>query len=1119
MQTLRVELKPLNATQVKLRYWMHSGLPETRQVNLTEIQPLIDQGKLYYYRSRPNLKRIGQQLFSWVDGDGRWLSRMIQTCSPPGLILAIATDAKLAHLPWEALHNGQEFLVERLGTPIIPIRWVSGLSPVTQAPKSRPLRVLFMATEPMEIENSLDFEQEEAKILEFTADLPLTLRVEESGCIKSMGTLWRRHPGDTFDIFHLTGHASIKQEIPVFMTETETGELKEARAEEILSAFERRIPQLVFLSGCRTAQSGNDGAISSMSETLVRKGIPAVLGWGYPVLDSSATIAAAQLYQRLAEGFSIVEALGATYAFLHKQKVLDWHLLRLHARDEAWQALVEPPGDYFPPLESVRDHFLDSTEEIRVAGPEQFVGRRRLLQRSLKHIRSHLGILLHGFGGNGKSTLAARLLERLPAYTPIVIYRQLDKTEIVARLAQQCESESGLQILNGELPLMQKLSRFLREGLNQTKQRFCFVLDDFEFNLEPDLTGKQVLQASVVTVLNDLLQAIIHSKQPHRIIITSRYNTVFPEKNNRIVREFVPALSGIDLAKKYKRLPSFQSNSSTDPALQEHAKQVADGNPLLLERLDLLLQAPATDQLSILESIKAKEKIFREEISLADLLKQQANELLQLLNRTLIFQLPVPKDALSVVLKDILNWEQHLERSISLGLIEVSITSGQLNYRVPRIVEPLSSLPLFTKSSLLYETAAETLRSIWLTSTHPATETQCKEIYRLAISGKSEQIIANVCTTLSGYWNEKSRFRDSINISLESLQYCENPVLKLAILQNLAQAYRSSGDIEQAVIIHNQELDIAKEQENISMQIAALDGLGSCYFDMGNFQNSLQCYQKATSLLTEIKDVASIEYMKPRLHHNAGVAFGASGNIQKAITQYDEVLKSGQASNRQLDPAIESSCYINLCDCHGLKGEIEVALHYAQKALEVLDSTQDIEAKGTTIHSIAELLIDKGYFSEAIQTAEEGLELICEFDSHKIPSELHSVLSLAYLNLKEYEDALRSINRAEEFNYPQNNHYVLLLKGIIFFCRKDENACKAWLLSAFKKAQELIDIDSQNYEALDTQWISLHMIALIEENALLQEQKSAHLKSIARKINSERGVVKRLQNLLSLIKT
>jgi hypothetical protein len=54
------------------------------------------------------------------------------------------------------------------------------------------------------------------------------------------------------------------------------------------------------------------------------------------------------------------------------------------------------------------------------------------------------------------------------------------------------------------------------------RNRFLFVLDDFEWNLEPR-QGKYILKPEVKQVLNALVWAIQEAESESRIIITCRY--------------------------------------------------------------------------------------------------------------------------------------------------------------------------------------------------------------------------------------------------------------------------------------------------------------------------------------------------------------------------------------------------------------------------------------------------------------------------------------------------------------------------------------------------------------------------------------------------------------------
>ncbi len=247
MQILHLDLKAVVGNYVELRYFTNNyNQYENRTLLLGEITDLIELAERDYYVSSfaEDYAVTGLRLYNWLDGTDRWLQKLINQYQRQGIILAISTAEKLAHLPWEVLHDGKTFLVQQ---SIIPVRWVSSDSVKTLSvennPENRALQVLFMATSPQGVEPILDYEAEEARILEATERQPLALTVEESGCLSELGYLVDDYGKDYFDIFHITGHATISDGQPQFITETETGEADYASAEDIKEALQFRLPK------------------------------------------------------------------------------------------------------------------------------------------------------------------------------------------------------------------------------------------------------------------------------------------------------------------------------------------------------------------------------------------------------------------------------------------------------------------------------------------------------------------------------------------------------------------------------------------------------------------------------------------------------------------------------------------------------------------------------------------------------------------------------------------------------------------------------------------------------------------------------------------------------------
>ncbi|MBD0266483.1 MAG: CHAT domain-containing protein, partial [Tolypothrix sp. T3-bin4] len=505
-----------------------------------------------------------------------------------GIVLAIAATKRLAHLPWEVLHDGKSFLVERKPA-IVPIRWVkdgdSRQLTIEDAPVDRALNVLFMATSSKGVEPELDFEAEEAQILSATKRQPLCLTVEESGCLTELGDLIKDYDQGHFDVVHLTGHTTFIGDQPCFITETEFGKAQYSSAEDIATELQFQQPKVIFLSGCNTGYSRNEGTVPSMAEALLDKGATAVIGWGQRVRDPDATGTAAVLYQELSAGMTLTQALALCYQTLLKQLARDWHLLRLYVAQTLPSALVKR-GRKPVPRPSSATKFIDSEKKLRVATRETFVGPRRQLQNCLRILKTssqEIGVLIYGMGGLGKSTIAARLCDRLPEYEKIVWWRQIDESNLVNKLADKVKTSEQRIALRESTDELKYRLRDVLTGLSQTEEKpFLFIFDDFEWNLE-HCQGRYIFKTQVAEVFKALVWALEETYTLHRIIITSRY-TFESDLNESFYKQPLESLRKSDLQKKLNRLEAFNSKG-IKPNLIERAKALADGNPRLLEWL------------------------------------------------------------------------------------------------------------------------------------------------------------------------------------------------------------------------------------------------------------------------------------------------------------------------------------------------------------------------------------------------------------------------------------------------------------------------------------------------------------------------------------------------------
>jgi tetratricopeptide (TPR) repeat protein/CHAT domain-containing protein len=827
-KTLHIKLKPINSDLAKFHCYTDNPNDFTpRNLKLSEIENLIKAAETDYYTMLPqDFSKTGQQLYHWLDGPDRFLDQAIQKCLPTKeIVLAIETQGRLSHLPWEVMHDGNGFFVEQKYPLIVPVRW-QDKKRATYEPENRPLQVLFMATSPTDVQPVLEFEQEEGLILNATSRFPLNLTVEESGNRDELEYLINSYESGWFDILHLSGHAQLTNDGGRFLTESETGNMLPASAQRIAEAL-THMPKVVFLSGCHTGEVGKEGAVPSLCEELLELGAQSVLGWGRPVLDIEASRAAADLYGELSKGHSIIPALARTRQGLMKQGARDWHLLRLYTAGDAPKALVTPlktPGRKKAlPASLIKTRFLDEHNQVKVPTREAFVGRRRVIQRCLKALQDEdkTGVIIHGMGGLGKSSLAARLCDRLKDnYNVIVYVGNIDEPVLVNRIGEDLED-----ILRENLLCSQpKLKYRIRNTFGLTEKPFLIVLDDFEQNFEhtgyePVLRdGCPVISVEAKGILDALcfaIQKTMEEGHRHRVIITSRYLWE-SEEIRWFYSEPLDRFPQPDVKKKVNRLETVQRISENrQEKLKPYAIKVADGNPRLLEWLFEILAQPDLNHEVILEQMGQKETQFRENILAEELLKQHKKELCQLLALMTVYNIAVPAKAVQAVCSDISDMETHKDRAAALGLLEVTLSDKKL-FRVSRILTPLLEEYQPENKHEVFQTACTVLHEIWWQQTDNPTEEYVFEIHRLALMANNPDTTLELGNWLAAVMDQQCRYRDGVQLCRKTIEIAEagldpnHPDLSTG-LSWLGSLLKSMGELQAATPYHEKVMAIRKK--------------------------------------------------------------------------------------------------------------------------------------------------------------------------------------------------------------------------------------------------------------------------------------------------------------------
>lgn len=1031
-----------------------------RSLPQADLAELIDQCEQTYYSGRrkdsygqfvdepQDLVRFGQTLYGWLDGREGWLRSQASRENDltiylgldlPADMAALNDDTQrvalgLAHLPWELLHDGRDFLMARMEGAVLPVRRVRERTGEVAAAQNRPLRLLFMATSPDAPGiASLQYEAEEANILQAIRkqNQVLDLVVEESGSVEELRSLVQAYEADHFDVFHLTGHGFIHEGEPCFVTEDDYGQPVFSTARDLAGAFRNRWPRVVFLSGCHTGEVPNGGTVPSMAAALIRAGAPVVLGWARPVFDRTAIVAAEALYQSLAAAMTVEEAVRAAQQEMIRRYLADsaqrwpecsdWHLLRMYRDSREVAALVTPPrgrrGRAQLRQAPVEKAFLDDKGEIKVASRTGFVGRRRPLQRCLRAMREtseQIGVYIQGLGGLGKSTLAARICTRVRGqrsqFEQVVIVGPLDEQRLLNELSRKYERYGLAPLLNQpQVSLRGRLQNFFEAIEGELDKPLLLVLDDFEQNIPRQYVedGSLRLTETAYRVLEAIGEALPGGVS--RLIVTCRYHRAeaLPPSCRRLHLEGLHRMSAADVAKKQRLIANEPSERKQPIAktIMDEIVEAADGNPRLLEWLTAAVKEGLASE-ELLVTLRATEEKFREDVLAQKLLAALSEPERQGLARLSAVQLPI-----EIALMPEIFWagaaEQSLHKLSGLGLVEKSQQGAQTAkaYRVSQILEPLLR-PVLSEAEWqeVYNSAVRRLHVSWWQEDDDLSELKGLEIVRLGLLAKEQEISVVVGCTIANIWYQKARFFESLKLSQQLSTSFED----YRILSSVGQCEHILGQTE-AALSHYQKALALCHPEDLVEKASLLNRMAQVISQYGDNHQALELWHQALEISRSINDNQG----QALILGNIAVVTEQQGHSEQAIEFYQISLETLKGLGNKRG---EATTLNNMAQIVAQQGDSEKAISFYWQAKKILEDTGDIAAYATTLSNVAKVIAQQGDSSQAMEIWQDALAIQKRIGNVKEQANTLNYMGLEISHQGDIDNALKFFKEAAEIH-------------------------------------------------------------------------------------------------------
>ncbi|MBS1790481.1 MAG: CHAT domain-containing protein [Acidobacteria bacterium] len=521
------------------------------------------------------------------------------------LCLRIHDDAKhLEAVPWEALHDGNEFIAAGARTTIT--RLPLGIAPPADLPAiPLPVRMLALVSSPPDLPDGsrLNIEREQELLLE-AINAPagqgkLHVDFEDEAKLEILESSLEAG----YHILHFTGHGIAPENGGGLLLEDADGKQLPVGVNEFVSSLAKGIGslRLALISGCNTAQTRHTGGFRDLARALVEQKIPAVLAMQFSISDTAGLKLAEVLYPKLIAGQSLEAAVHTARRALW---LTDDPTLQA---DALAMVLLTGNGNCLQPKAANTSTVnfnpsIDTSFQLSTL-PQlgfKFYGRRKEYRqlRDALLVNNHRAVIIHGIGGIGKTSLIAhaadRLYHRRPRFKGVYAFDCAGSTFAPERVLLELHRYFALQGVNA-------LERFIAQPLEPemlaqivaqvlVQWPLLLIFDNFETQLARTDQGFHVADEALRRFLAALVKATAMNT---KFVFTCRFLFELDERLGDVASLPLGDLSRPEAFSVMLKLPRLAKAS-----YKEKGKiyETFGGHPFALVVLDKYCQALPIDK-------------------------------------------------------------------------------------------------------------------------------------------------------------------------------------------------------------------------------------------------------------------------------------------------------------------------------------------------------------------------------------------------------------------------------------------------------------------------------------------------------------------------------------------
>jgi len=357
---------------------------------------------------------------------------------------------------------------------------------------------------------------------------------------------------------------------------------------------------------------------------------------------------------------------------------------------------------------------------------------------------------------------------------------------------------------------------------------------------------------------------------------------------------------------------------------------------------------------------------------------------------------------------------------------------------------------------------ALTSLSNWLNVNNPVRAIFLADSILIAARGGNNQILEAHALRLKGdyfhyqyaYDSAQEYYFSSLWI-FEEIQYMHETAL---VNDRISNNYLRQHNYLKALELSKKSLDINIVLSDSIGIATSYKNIGVDHYYLGDFINSLKCFQIARDLYMKLEQKEETADMASRL----GAIYYHQGHYTLAIIYMNEYLEYYKES-KNLNTQAE--IYTNLGAVYFQLNDFTRAQEYYEKGLAIDKQFGQHRGRAIGNYNIGECYLVQEEFQTALEYFQKSLEISQEFNEKDIVADCYLALGMIKKNKKEYSEAFeyyqKSLEAAEEIGYNAILSSIYTSKGDLYNELSDHRKAMENCQLSLKSSQATGDIQKQ----------------------------------------------------------